>query len=883
MKKNILRNKIIINTVGIAFLLNAACTNRVNKSNIEVQGEGLRQPIQVIQPSPDYELNKDSKISRQDLVRLENFLLNSSFPTVNKVNVIQEYVNYLSEKYNVTRFEVVREIEDYFQVPVEGEILAKLKIARPFLTGLKNNIAANSGIIKPINELVSEKIFFAADSEDVKSLRNLNYYEQLKLEMAIQKAQKTSLAVFKSFDEDAKKLANQALADIAKTKQKDLVDKVKWIATLKEKEKRVESLKLAAEMASKTDINDESEKKAMTAYFYSAIQEGAANPKQFDNDLLLNITDPKILNSAANLGKISRVIAKYSEAKRDKLLDVSKQLNQFSKDGQLKIDLTDLTGNPEFKKHANEFGKKVAGYVDDGQELLNIAKVVGVDPEFCDKAQQAIDVVGKGVQLVAALSSPNPLAVVGAVSGLLGGGSMLGSTGPSRTELELKQLQAKMDMMITLQNRTLDEIAKTRQDIEDLKKLTIKLVELVGSLSEQVAESSRVLFNEIEMVSGVVKQVRELTQSSLRLASSMCITMDAYDDYSYVSTNSSDRAFKINLDQCLRSMIAVDYLSKPQLDIFKSTDKEASGDIYLRSMRLAKLNLQNKANDAQESFKYYSLALNPISNIKNYISDLNSLLFISSSSAKNLVDYTHREQARSDDLLDFSYVTAFTNAVTKLAPFLTVYTTEVSSGVEGLVTDNIIKVDNLASSYDKILNLINLAIIQRSFMDGVQVSDFSIDEMKKMNAESDKNCSLNQDVDSKRCFFKLNKLARKNLLKLMLIKEMLQKNTSFDAYSGFYSTDSQLLLTRMKSYFDNDIWKFEIKDAKVMATVVGEYVEVPTAEEMTVPEFSYSLELKLLLAARENLIELLADMRQNRIPDEGVRRLLMQATLRKAL
>lgn len=882
-KKNKLQKKILLNTIGATFLLNAACTNKWNNGAIETQGQSIRSNIQLIEPSMDYELTKDSKINRQDLEKLEYFLLNSSFSTDSKISFIKEYINYLSDTYNISKDEVAKNIEDYFQLPTEGNILNKLRTARPFLVNLKKDISVNLGIVKPIDDQMAEKIKFTADSDEIKKIRGLNYYEQLKLVMASQKAKKVSIAVFKSLDDDAKKLANQALADIAKNQQKDLADKVKWISTLKEKEKRVESLKLAAEMASQTDAKDEAEKKSMTAYFYSAIQEGVADPKQFSNDLLLNISDPKVLNSASKLGKISYVLSKYSETKRDKLLDISKQLNQFSQDGNVKIDLTNLTGDSEFKKHAGEFSKKVAGYIDDGQEILNLAKTFGVDPEFCDKAQQAIDLAGKGVKFVEALASPNPLAVVGAVSGLLGAGSAFGqSSGPSRTELELKQLQAKMDLMITLQNRTLDEIAKTRQDIEDLKKLAIKLVELVGSLSVQVAESSQTLYNEIEKVYGAVNQTRELTKAILRSPLSNCFENDDLKSIKLFRPETLVSSFKGHISGCFQAMSLIDYLDDSQINIFRSIDKEETGDLYKRSIQV--FNADLKTRNKNEYFKFYSTALNPVQSLKNFLNDMAPDSFYKSEALDKQVDFIRSKQVRSDDYLEPSFLSAFVTNIIKFSPFYSLYQTDLLSGsLKDLLNADVQKADSVLFFYERILKFTNLSIIQRSFMDGVQISDISLDDMKKINAEPNKDCSLNQNIDSKKCFYQLNPIARKNLLKLLLVKEMQSKNRELNVYTTLFGADTNETKILFENYFDNDTWLFEIIDGKVKAKVAGVYEEVPTADDMIVPEFSYSLEMKLMLAARENLIELIADMKQNRIEDDDVRRLLMQATLRKAL
>jgi hypothetical protein len=79
------------------------------------------------------------------------------------------------------------------------------------------------------------------------------------------------------------------------------------------------------------------------------------------------------------------------------------------------------------------------------------------------------------------------------------------------------------------------------------------------------------------------------------------------------------------------------------------------------------------------------------------------------------------------------------------------------------------------------------------------------------------------------------------------------------------------------------IWDFKNENGKVTAKVGMDRVEIPTKSEILAAKFDHRNELKYLLAARANLIEVLADMKQNRIADEPIRRLLMLATVKKAL
>lgn len=560
-KENQIKN-VIFKVIGIVFLFNTSCTSKRNLNNLEVQGNGLNKSIKYIESSEDYELTSGSEITKQDLTKLEYFLLNTSFQTSIKINVIQEYIIFLSKKYNLSVSEVSKVIEEYFKVPSGEELKRKLIKTKPALLNLKRDISIEYGIMKPVNDQISDRFYFLSDSTEV--------------------------------------------------------------STLKKSE-----------------------------------------------------PEPKPVNS------------------------------QF---------------------------------------------------EFISVEQFEFD----------------------------------------------------------------------------------------------------------------------------RIYSACAHFDEILSDNKYIEPNNLTASIKGKIEICFKSTLLNDYHSEGTLTAFRSYE-DLDKDLYFRSTHLINKTLLNFANDSKEYFKLTGLLSNPVSIIRNYLMDINSNDFKSSDGTSSQIKFIQKYLMHSKNLVNAKFLNLYIHSILKLAPYLNVYNANLPKEVNKVLTDYNSKVESTINFYEDILELANLAIIQRSFMDGAQISDISLDDMKKINAEPNKDCSLNQNIDSKKCFYQLNPIARKNLLTLMLVKEMIQQNVNINAYSSFYSTDTDVLLTRMRNYFDNDTWLFEIIDGKVKAKVAGVYEEVPTADDMIVPEFSYSLEMKLMLAARENLIDLIADMKQNRIEDEGVRRLLMQATLRKAL
>lgn len=881
-EKKLSFNKILNGTLGFTLLLNSACTSRWNQHS-ELEGNSIADKIHVIQPQ-ERPLPANSPLVKADLHKLEYFLLNTGFPTKTKVDIIQEYITFLSETLHVPRMQVVRSIEDYFQVPTEGEILEKLTAAKTALLDLQANIASQAGIPTRTGLSTNFNFDFLSDSEEITRLRTKNFYQQMRLELAVQKAQKNNGVVFKALDEHAQKLASDTMASLAASQLKDAQDKIKWMSTLREKEARIESLKYAAELASQVAQSSENEKKAMTAYFYEEIQKGIKDPEKFNNDLLLKVNDAKTQNAAAGFSKIAGILAKYSEEKRDLLLDISGQLNRFSSDGIIKIDLTDITKNPAFKKQADEFGKKVSGYVDDGQQLLNIAKGLGVDSEICDKAQQGLDLAGKGVQLVKAFASSNPIAIIGAVSSVFGAGSVFGGAGSTQQEIEMKQMQAKMDLMITLQNRTLDEIQKTRQDLAELRKSMADTQKLIGELSVQIADANKVLFEELESVSGVVKQVRDLVQSSLRQDSSACISIETKEKRPVEYILDSDRFNELSLDKCMSSMASLELSLKPSLDIYKSIKKESDGDMYSRAIITA--------NHAKLEFRTIAYSLNPINSVASFFHDMSDRNIQINETSQKLVQFVVKENYRPDDFLDAQYLTAYTSAALKLAPYLSAYSIGIKDNIGDLVNARLGKVDNFSEPYTKLLGFLNSAIVQMTYLSGVYLVGLSNAELSVINNTTIKatDCLVDKNLSEKACFLHLNELARKNFLKAQLVKSLEESFKTVNVFLNLVDDNPDKTVANLKSSLDTAvdangarIWDFKNENGKVTAKVGMDRVEIPTKSEILAAKFDHRNELKYLLAARANLIEVLADMKQNRIADEPIRRLLMLATVKKAL
>ena len=58
---------------------------------------------------------------------------------------------------------------------------------------------------------------------------------------------------------------------------------------------------------------------------------------------------------------------------------------------------------------------------------------------------------------------------------------------------------------------------------------------------------------------------------------------------------------------------------------------------------------------------------------------------------------------------------------------------------------------------------------------------------------------------------------------------------------------------------------------------------IPTSEEMKDGSINYRPEMKYLLVARENLLDLYTEMNMNTIKDESVRRILVDNIIKKSL
>lgn len=870
MKNN--RNKIVLIVSAIAFL--GACT----KTEKTILTEPQSPPTVKNEELKPVEIRET--VTSSDWLPLEQLLLNTGLPTESKISISKNYIQAIALKYHLNQEQIESEVARAFHLISDEEMSNNMEKISEAVAEVRMSAAAHLNIPQLKKGAASDVRFFA-ESNRIQNLRQTDFIDKMKIEVLQRQVEAQTFHVFSSFQRQAEQAAEDLLIEMAKSDRQSFDLKMTELAKMDQANAEVESLRYAAVLMQRYSHVDEKTKVVMAGFIFDQVKKASNNKENFENSIRLKIDNSDVSQAANSLSKLAGALSKFSNNKKEQLLDLQKQLDRFSKNGEVKIDLTTLTGDPNFQQKMAEYGKKYAGYVDGGRELIQLAKQFGVDPNAVKKVEDGLNFVDKGVRLVTAISSSNPIAIVSAV------GSALGVAGAGSVEdMNQRQMQAKMDFMLSLQQRTISELENTHEDVKAIGQSLAKTQILIGSLSVQIADSSQKIYNELRLVHSDVEQIKEMVQADLRDGLSSCFLFEKQmASYSPVSiVLDPTRGVRSNMDRCLATLSEIDVKSNVSMAKLRSTLINTDGDVFERALN---------------SYRYDNKIDKVIFNI-NPVETVSELLKFKEDLPKFIIgeDFyaflVSLKSEKANHIVDSSYVTAMTTSVVATAPAIGLYNVSNGSNIFELVKINQKSTADFAKTIENIFNVVNLNIWQMSLMSGTGPFFMTEDEVRDVNTKEIPVCEAHVNTDSIQCFLRSDELVRKNFLKYFFKKELALKGKSeteyvywtlrspYDNETDYLEVLLKILKDVLPTHWDLKIEKINGNNS-VTANVAGIRTIIPTSEEMKDGSVNYRPEMKYLLVARENLLDLYTDMNLNTIKDESVRRMLVHNIIKKSI
>lgn len=825
-------------------------------------------------------------VSSADWQPLENLLLNTGLPTETKISIAKNYIQAIAEKYNLTQDQIASEASRAFHLTsnedATNNINSNMEKVADAIASVRSEAAAFLNIPQVRKNMYSDVRFYS-ESSRIQNLRQSDFVDKMKIEVLQRQVEKQTFHIFSGFQKQAEQAAEDLLIEMAKSDRRNFDNKMVEIAKMDKAQAEIESLRYAANIVHNINNVDDKTKVIMAGFVLEQVKKASEDKDNFENAIRLKIDNPDVSKAADTLSKLAGTLSKFSNNKKEQLLDMQKQLEKFSKNGELKIDLTTLTGDPNFQQKMADYGKKYAGYVDGGRELLQLAKQFGVDPTAIKQVESGLNYVDTGVKLVSAISSSNPIAIVSVV------GSALGVAGMGSAEdRNQRQMQAKMDLMLSLQQRTIAELEETREDIHAIGRSLAATQIMIGNLSAQIADSSQKIYNELRLVHSDVEQIKEMVQADLRDGLSSCFLFEKQMvDYSPVDVVlSPTRGLQSNMDRCLTTLSEIDVKSNVSMAKLRSTQINTDGDVFERA-----LNSFNKSFDNQIDKVVFNI--NPVETFFELVKFKNDLgkYQINEDMYSFLLTL---KNAKANHIVDSAYVAAMANSVVATAPTIGLYNVSKGANIFDLVKINKKSTADFSKTIENIFNVVNLNIWQMSLMSGSGLLFMTEAEVADVNNNLPPVCEPHVNIDSLQCFLRSDALVRKNYLKNYFKKELALKGKSENEYVYWtlrspYDNETdylEVLLKILKEVFPSH-WDLKIENVNginsITANVAGVRTLIPTSEEMKDGSINYRPEMKYLLVARENLLDLYTEMNMNAIKDESVRRILVDNIIKKSL
>jgi hypothetical protein len=856
-----------------------------------------------------------------ELDKMRDFVNNSSMPLQAKSKLMSTYISALAQKYNVSRNSISQQVADYFQVQKDssqGEDfsakgLSKLTSA---VSAVRSQVALENGAALTGNG--TESMNLLAQTQAINVLRTSNLQEKLLSAQELRKEQiHQTQVLFQAIDTEAQKDADAIAATVAQAKLQDpseqkTIASWKEIATDAEKTKAVMAGAQLADNVGKQLGFSDAQKKAMIPYLANSVLKyglGAnLNKDSGKSTLTVSLADPKIRDAAGNLSKACDALAKFATSRKDSLNGIGQALSDFSKNGTVKVDVSGFINVDDLKKlqdSAAKIDSKVTEYTNDAQTLVDVAGKIGVDPKILKIAADGIKAAHTAQSVLSAFVSPSPASIMNAVGSVFGG---LGLGGPSADEI----MNAKLDSILNMQQEELNQLEDIKQGISAVQQELGQVETLIGEVSKQIADSSQVLYNQMINIESGIQQLAQMEQRTERelTGATDCDTLASALSQQKDSSGRGAGSFQLRsslfssdidpyLAGCFRfvSLInpPVTDTSSQFLDIGHIADGNATGKEYAQVLQLT-----NLANNTDVNLPL--IALNPLENffdISKIYASGSTVQITGSLAATNALQNIAAYYQGQDELFDSLKVARYADLVTTVSPLVNLYqryqdpSEEPGANVASILDSMMQPESSYQEWLSHLMELVNINIAQQVLMSGVSVANTDIKTLLALNSTATSKIDCGTTIDPLYCLLSQNQDVRENILNYDLIRDLKNQQLGTIGYDYLtnlpHSSDTDLssMLALIQSAFTSP-WplspsKLPDGSSWISTQIANQSVPLPSGIDLSQGVIKYKPELNLLLATRENLLDLMTEMRLGDITDPVVKDQIFKQALKRAL
>lgn len=857
------------------------------------------KPAEVIpdDPTPAWVNNEQTQ---KDFSQLNEMVLNYSLPFASKKILASMVIDKIAKTNNVKKSEVIYQLQKSMGFSDNENVLAMEQLQEE-LKKARQSIRFENGFPFAKDEQGAE-VYYLGTSEAVTNLIKNESELSTFHKAQIRKAETDTYVVFKALDFTADTAAKVLLSKSLKSLSANEMEQLKSVKDMDDKQGPIVAAAILQKAVERSNIQipNPSQSETKNLQTMTAFKLGQVACKELKTDLLegtlkFQVNDADLKDAATNLSKVVSTFAEYSNSMDEKwkelsssFKNISTELDKFSQDGMVKIQNNALKISPEVKAQTEKAAKTMSEIINGAGTLIKLAEKFGVKSKELENAKKLVATGVAVKNVIQAAMSGNPLQMAGAALNLFNVGNSFGET-IDPAEARHQEIMERMDQMIGLQKVTIEQLKNVQNSLKDIQEMQVLQLKALSALSEQIASSTTVIYNQINKVlvdTDLIKSFLSLEAKSKFASCSSLPEIKFYQEKKSklarkdsdegalllkesISQNSSydllegSYNFVNEVANCNAELSRIDINNPSTMTPFLLTN---SPEYQRHLARLLKL------GDTRVIARHHKFQLfNPVSNFFNLEKIIN---------------------------FNYDYNLSFTNGFNHLSenfsydPASVVNTAAIFSSANGSLILLNSKSQNsdpynsftqmsqkrvnkdTRNFYTRLIELVEMSIIQESFLSGANtINDmiYTPGTVSKMS-ETGYNCANPNETPHINCVLEGNELFRKNFAIAGFQKA--KKQTGMN-----YSLLKVLPVDQKKSIFKSAFgpeWVFNDGNTDIQIKLGTQFYPIPSDDEIEQGNILYSENMTALLALREKLVAQLAEAQVvASIKDDKVKKALL--------
>lgn len=784
-------------------------------------------------------------------VYIQKLLNDTTIPIDSKKILIKQILLNFEKEYQIDQPTLLKVAEknldlnsSYVQAESSNKFLNEMNKTR-------NSVLIRYGIMTGEDTLQDSLL---QNSAEFQGFNSRSFYKENLQNLYFGTRHRTESAAFSVIESYNRSLAIKIVERIHLQNQMMKERFLQSFANLNERSIEIKSSQIAFEVVkSLKDVSSEVGNPSVVAEIAEAVKGLVIyNARINPGSLVFNVQNFEVQEMAKRLGLGVKALGLFAGQKTklgQELAKKSTQLLDFSYNGKVELHSDFFNDNEALIKKLSEVQNRVSEFSNGAQILANIAKDVGLEENIISACQSIADVGDKMTVIASAVLSPTPENVINSiqvVTGLSGGFQNQESRRHSKVMQKLEDIER-------IQKLTLFQVTEMRKDIfqiqDDLQsmhrdmmnefwdiKIGLYRIEesnaqtqlMIADLSQQIQGVAQILEKNLNRLHIKMDHQFELVQAIKESNYMSCFDLIQSGSVDEIYSLRPSTSVSVLMAQCNQTLSRLNIESPETMMTFRDSRHDQNSPEVNYFKRILEYNPST------------SWVLNP----PLYAQPISDL-----SSDRSISRTTERLVLKEADMINVSSLYQYVWALQRLFPYLVI--AEHSSDLNYEKYIQSMSEISIRSKLDQLMRLVQTSLYQQVVLSGI-------------------GWILNADKISPEGL--LIPEYNRHLTQIRKILEFENLDANFYEYSYFLAINQNLQEGLFSDVFSSLRPKVSADQSHLESLVFSEPSKLPTPEEVRSGFFRYKDEVKLLLKARDLIVNLATNLELAKNKDQDFSR-----------